>query len=290
VRSASLWGLVVLLMSGSASLASPTSAAPVLAAVAKKKRTRAPPPPSVLEPEPPLPEPMAAPEPPPAQPQPADVTSSELREAEPTPPPSRSHEPRPSAGFVIRLEPGVMIWSFDAARLEAQTGANAGTVRPQFIAETPSAFALLLHLGYNFFGHATVGVDVTGTGWDIFDINRGGGGFVAGTLAWHPLALLDALDVLAAPFWRNLDASLSFGLGYGIVGEKFALDGFHTELGFRAEYFLTEGISLGLALRLYPLGFGRYSQNLSGNVFTPLPNGSGGAGFLPALTVGFHPG
>ncbi len=196
--------------------------------------------------------------------------------------------PRPAAGLVVRLDPGFVVWALDAARIQSQVGGEAAGVVPTLVQQTPNGFGLLLHLGYNILGHATVGVDFAGTGWDVFNSRRGGAGFLAGSVAWHPMALLDALSLLAHPAWRDVDVSFSFGAGYGVLGEVRAMDGLHFQVGLRAEYFVARSVSLGFGLRVFPLAFGRYVLNWNDNFVMPLPRGSGGAVFMPSLTLGLH--
>ncbi len=189
--------------------------------------------------------------------------------------------------LVVRAEPAYFVWSLDGAQIRSQAGPDAPNVDALLIGETQNAPGAALHLGVKLFGHATVGVDLSATGWDLGDVDRGGAGFLAGTVAWHPIRLFESLEVLTLED-RPWDAQLFFGMGYGLVGEDRALDGFHTELGFRGEYFLTRFLSVGGGLRLYPLAFSRYAVNWNAGSFIALPNGSGGSVLIPFLSLSLH--
>jgi hypothetical protein len=190
-------------------------------------------------------------------------------------------------GVVLRIEPGYAYWNLDGPKIAGQAASSLGgfagdDVRFFLVDQTPNAPAVALLLGYNILGHVTLAAELTATGWDVSNRERGGAGFLAGTLAWHPAELFAQLKE------RPWDAQLYFGAGYGVMGEQRALDGLHYELGLRAEYFLSRSFSIGAALRYLPLSFGRYALDWNGDVFIPLPQGSGGSLFVPSLTLAVH--
>jgi hypothetical protein len=148
--------------------------------------------------------------------------------------------------------------------------------------QASSAPGLTLGLGYNIKGHATVSLDLSGTGWDLAKKERGGAGFGALELAWHPMQLVPLLGD------RKFDVSVYGGAGYFLLGETRALDGLHFQLGARAEYYLTSMVSAGLALRYFALQSKRYSLDWDNHVSVPLPDGSGGGLFMPSLTLALH--
>ena len=190
-----------------------------------------------------------------------------------------------AAGLVLRVEPGYSYWQLDAGRIQAQAQAPGDEVRALLVDQTQNAPTLSLLLGFNLFNHFTLSAGVTATGWDLRSASRGGAGLVAGELAWHPAALL----LPSRPGWgRRWDVSLFFGAGYGMLGEQRALDGLHLQFGGRGEYFLLPILSVGASLRYAPLFFGRYVRNLMAGESTALPDTSGGAVFIPALTFSLH--
>jgi hypothetical protein len=193
--------------------------------------------------------------------------------------------PASAEGLVVRLEPGYALWSLDGGRIQSQAPLPDGEVQALLVGQTQNAVSLALLLGYNIRDHVTLSVSLTATGWDLQTQARGGAGLLAGELAWHPAALFP----LGRPgTHRKWDAALLFGAGYGVVGEQRALDGFHLQMGVRAEYFVSPSFSLGASLRYAPLLFNRYVSNWDRNESFPLPNGSGGGLFIPALTLSLH--
>src|SRR5690242_5070837 len=95
--------------------------------------------------------------------------------------------PNFSGGAVsLGLQYGPSAWALDAAQLGRQVGqGNADT----FIAQAQGSHTGTLRLGYNILGHATVEAALTATGWNLGSVSRGGGGFLAGLVHWHPLEL-----------------------------------------------------------------------------------------------------
>lgn len=189
-------------------------------------------------------------------------------------------------GLVVRVDPGYAMWSLDAARVRSQTETLVapGDVEDSLVTQTQDAFTAGLELGYNIKGHVTLSVALLGTGWDVAARSRGGAGFAAGLLTWHPAELIPG----EAFRHRKWDASLFFGAGYGVVGEIRALDGLHLQYGARAEYFPTKWLSVGLGVRNAPLMFSRYVIDWNNDESVPLPRNSGGSVLIPSLTFAVH--
>src|SRR5438309_265113 len=96
--------------------------------------------------------------------------------------------PKFSNGAVmLGVEYGVGFFNIDSAKLAAQVGEADTAV---YKADLQNSHTATLRLGYNILGHATLEAALTGTGWNIFDPNRGGGGFLVGLVHWHPLELI----------------------------------------------------------------------------------------------------
>ncbi len=178
-------------------------------------------------------------------------------------------------GFVLSLEYSPWAsWSVDQAHLASQVGDAAAGV---FIAQAKSQHTASLHMAYNILGHASIGVDFTATGWNIAEPSRGGGGFLVGTVGWHPLQLV----------WMHqdrrplgVDLKVYFGAGYGIAGQSTGMDGLVTELGFDAMFFFSRYFALGLYGRLMFLQWDKFYLDYYGRdqpgMTIPLPQGSGG--------------
>lgn len=195
---------------------------------------------------------------------------------------ARAEAPAVQEGLFVRLEGGYAQWEFDSARIQAQEGVPAGEVQSAFVDQVASGPALALELGYNVKGHVTFLASLAGTGWDIWARERGGGGFVAGLLAWHPAELIPQLRD------RRWDLSFFGGAGYGVVGELRALDGLHYQFGARAEWLANDWLSVGLSVRSVPLMFSRYVIDWNKEESVPLRDGSGGRVLVPALGLTVH--
>lgn len=193
-----------------------------------------------------------------------------------------AQKPAVAEGVVVRLEGGFTQWSLEPARVQGQEGVPEGDVQPAFADQVQAGPTATLELGYNIAGHVTLAASVAATGWDLSTRDRGGGGFVAGLIAWHPLELIpSARD-------RSWDLSFFGGAGYGVVGEVRAMDGLHAQFGGRAEYFPTPWLSVGLSVRTVPLMFRRYVIDWNNEVSVPLRDSSGGSVLIPSLGLTIH--
>lgn len=190
--------------------------------------------------------------------------------------------PARAEGLLLRIEPGYALWSFDAEHIQRQTTLPPGDVQGALVDQTPNAPSVALVLGYNVEGHIGIAASLTATGWDLGDRTRGGAGFGALELSWHPAELVPAIRS------RDWDASLFFGAGYFVLGEQRALDGLHYQLGARGEYFVSDWLSVGATLRHVLLSSSRYIVDWNNEVSQPLPQGSRGNVFLPALSLTVH--
>lgn len=195
---------------------------------------------------------------------------------------SYAERPARAEGLIVRLDVGYADWSLNAAQIQAQPNVPPGDVQPSLVDQTEDGPFAALELGYNIKGHVSILASLSATGWDVTTRDRGGGGFGALLLAWHPVELVPPLRD------RSWDVSFFFGAGYGVVGEVRAMDGLHLQMGGRAEYYVTDWFSAGASLRYVPLQFSRYVLDWNNEVSVPLPQGSGGSVLIPALSLTTH--
>jgi hypothetical protein len=193
-------------------------------------------------------------------------------------------------GFIFSAQYGPGFWNVNQAALAAQVGESFASV---FVGDLQTSHTLSLKAAYVILGHASVGVDFTATGWDVLSSNRGGAGFIVGTVAWHPLeSVFKILKYEKRPV--NFDLSSGIGLGYGIAGERLGSDGFTVEWTIDFDWFFTRWFALGTFARgaflkwnaLY-LDFDH--RDVPGNTL-PLPNGLGGAFWTVGLSLNFRAG
>jgi len=201
-------------------------------------------------------------------------------------------------GFVFSLQYGPGYWNFDRTRIAkgidktcssgaACNIAGDGATEARLLTDvaiSPS-HAVGIRLGYNIKGHASLNVDFIATGWNIFDANRGGGGFLVGSVAWHPIELF-FLNKEKRPI--GLDVSTGFGVGYGIVGGgnngvnmSRGMDGLVLEWNFSADYYFTRNFGLGLFVKGAFMQYDKWYIDFDNRAQTgntvKLPDGSGGA-------------
>lgn len=179
-----------------------------------------------------------------------------------------------SGGFTLQLQYGGGAWHLDRAGLADQVGAANADI---FVSDAQSTHTLGLKLAYNILGHASVGVDFNATGWSLLTVDRGGAGFIAGTVAWHPLELI-FINKEQRPI--PLDFNTFVGFGYGIAGERRGMDGLVIEWGLNADWYFTRFFGLGLFARCNFLKFNNFYLNfdqrdLPGNTLS-LPDSSNG--------------
>ena len=187
-------------------------------------------------------------------------------------------------GFVFSVDYGPGIWALDRAHLAAQvTDPLAGI----FISDAQSTHTVALSAGYNIKGHASLGASFTATGWNVFNPDRGGAGFLTGFVAWHPLELV-WMNKEQRPF--PLDASTSFGVGYGIAGQRTGMDGLVLQWALKVDYFFARYFGVGLFVRGTFLEWNKFYTNFNDRIGPDLPNGSGGAFWHLGLALHFRAG
>ncbi len=208
-----------------------------------------------------------------------------------------------NGGFNFQIQYGPLgVWTIDEAKLGADEGRNGLRVGPTnaglFKDSLQNTHTVSLSAAYNILGHASVGADLTATGWSLFDASRGGGGMVIGKVAWHPLELF-FMKKEKRPI--GLDASTFFGVGYGIVGGATAqagaptgMDGLLFEWGANVDYFFARYFGLGLFVRGVFLNWDKFyldfnNRDVPGNTI-PLAKPLGGSFWTFGLSLTFRAG
>ncbi len=213
-----------------------------------------------------------------------------------------------SGGFNFQIQYGPGFWTVDAARLgndpgvEPPAGMQRLTVGPTnaglFKDQLQNTHTVSLSAAYNILGHASIGADITATGWRLFDSSRGGGGFVIGKVAWHPIELF-FLNKEKRPI--GIDASTFFGVGYGIVGGATAVAGFPNgmdglvfEWGANVDYFFARYFGLGFFARGIFLNWEKFyldfnNRDVPGNTI-PLAKPLGGSFWTFGISMTFRAG
>jgi len=176
--------------------------------------------------------------------------------------------------------------------VQVQAANQHEDVSAMYDASLQNAMTLTLRLGYNVLGHAHINVHFLGTGWNVTDSSRGGGGYVGGEVGWHPLQLVHKLLKGGLPGRQYYDFWLEGGYGYSIVGKDRALDGGVGELGLGLECSPVPWFSIGVRTTWYLLDYNHYILNYDhrgdpGNTID-LPNHSGGSFFTFTGFIGLH--
>jgi hypothetical protein len=193
-----------------------------------------------------------------------------------------------AGGFVMTLQYGPGFWGLDQKKLASQVGDSlAGT----FVTDSQNSHTVSVEAGYNILGHATISAALTGTGWNLFDANRGGAGFLVGAVAWHPLELV-FMKKERRPF--GLDFSPFFGVGYGISGQTVGMDGLVFEAGLNVDYYFTRYFGLGLFARGVLLNWKSfyldYNNRSQPGASIALTDPSGGSFWTLGLALHFRAG
>lgn len=194
-------------------------------------------------------------------------------------------------GFNFQIQYGPGFWTMPKAQLEADpaVGVEAGP----FVDMLQNTHTVSISAYYNILGHASIGADLTATGWRLTDSTRGGGGFAIGKIAWHPMQLF-FLQKDERPF--GLDVNTYFGVGYGIVGGPIVsgssrgMDGLIFEWGFNADYYFTKFFGLGLFARGVFLNWDRYILDYDGKVYAAMGKPLGGSFWTFGLSLTFRGG
>jgi hypothetical protein len=211
-----------------------------------------------------------------------------------------------SGGFNFQIQYGPGFWTVDQTKLGTDPGKDGLMVGPinagLFKDSLQNTHTVSLSASYNILGHASVGADLTATGWNLFDVTRGGGGFVIGKVAWHPIELF-FLNKEKRPI--GIDASTFFGVGYGIVGGATAVAGFPNgmdglifEWGANVDYFFARYFGLGFFARgiflnweKFYLDFNNRDADTCGGPCTiPLAKPLGGSFWTFGISMTFRAG
>lgn len=198
-------------------------------------------------------------------------------------------------GFLVQLQYGPGWWTMDGAKLDTLSGTPAGSLFASDLPLDPTegpSHAASLSLAYNILGHASIGADITGTGWNIDNPSRGGAGFVIGKVAWHPLELV-FLNKDKRPI--ALDFSTFFGVGYGIAGggrnpNPLGMDGLLFEWGLNVDYFFARFFGVGFFARGVFFNWEKLYVDYNNNQFFPLSAPSGGSFWTLGLSLTFRAG
>ena len=201
-------------------------------------------------------------------------------------------------GVTFSLEFGPSAWAIDTVDLTNQLAAQVGAVPGAFLADEwarglKTSYCLTLRFGYNILGFATIEFAVTGSGWNLGDSFRGGGGYAGGVVRLHPLEILwRVLQKDPRPF--GLDFSTYWGWGYGIAGfgenaseglQALGMDGFTFQWGFDVEYYFTKAIGVSLGLRGGFPFWNKLYIDYERKIGFDVPNGLHGAMWNPAIGI-----
>jgi hypothetical protein len=207
-----------------------------------------------------------------------------------------------AGGFNFQIQYGPGFWTIPRTELGMDPGTNGLAVGPiaaeAFATSLENTHTVSISAYYNILGHASVGADLTATGWRLGDSSRGGGGMVIGKVAWHPLELF-FLQKEKRPF--GLDANTYFGVGYGIVGGATSIAGLPTgmdgllfEWGLNADYYFTRFFGVGLFARGIFLSWDKFyfdynNRDQPGNTVT-LAKPLGGSFWTFGISLTFRAG
>lgn len=189
-----------------------------------------------------------------------------------------------SGGVIFGIQYGPKgLFSFDRTHLGSQVPQQFADA---YLADLQDTHNVSIRLGYNILGHASIEANLVATGWNLSDTSRGGGGFLTGILAWHPLELV-FMNKERRPI--AIDASIFVGAGYGIVGQRLGMDGLVWQWGMTVDYWFNRFIGLGLYARgTFPRFGAMYldydNRSAAGNTL-PLPKTSGGMYWTPGFEL-----
>ena len=191
-----------------------------------------------------------------------------------------------SGGVIFGVQYGPGLWSFDRGFIGSQVGQGFADAYIGDLRGWPDAQTLAIRLGYNILGHASIEVNLLATGWALSEPSRGGGGFLTGILAWHPLQIV-FMNKEKRPI--PIDFSIFFGAGYGIVGQRLGMDGLVWQWGMTVDYWFNRFIGLGAFVRgTFPRFGAMYldydNRSAAGNTLQ-LPQTSGGMFWHPGLEL-----
>lgn len=196
-----------------------------------------------------------------------------------------------NGGFVFTIQYGPGFWGLAKQQLADQTNAQDPGGADIFVADVQNTHTLSLRAAYNILGHASLGAELTATGWNLFDTTRGGAGFAIGSLTWHPLELIFMQkDKRPIP----LDVGTFFGAGYGIAGERRGLDGLLFEWGLNVDWYFSRFFALGIFTRGISLNWNTYyidyNNRSQPGASVNLPKTSGGSFWTFGISLNFRAG
>ena len=207
-------------------------------------------------------------------------------------PPSRAESPQFSTGgFVMTVQYGPGFWALAKKQLADQVNSQDPGGGDIFVTDAQNTHTLSLRAAYNILGHASLGAELTATGWNLFDTTRGGAGFGIGSVTWHPLELV-FLNRPKRPI--PLDLGTFFGVGYGLAGQRRGMDGLIFEWGLNADWYFSRYFGLGLFVRGIFLDWNAFyidfnNRSLPGATIA-LPQSSGGSFWTFGLNINFRAG
>lgn len=196
-------------------------------------------------------------------------------------------------GFLFQIQYGPGFWTMSEGHLNDLTGNADPAGVNAFVTDLPTTHTATVGMAYNILGHASIGADLTATGWRLTEGSRGGGGFVVGKVAWHPLELF-FLRKERRPI--PLDFNTYFGVGYGIVGAGAnngnlrGMDGLLFEWGLNVDWFFTRYFALGVFARGVFFNWDKFYQDYDNKVFIALSSPSGGSFWTFGLTITLRAG
>lgn len=193
-------------------------------------------------------------------------------------------------GFLLSLQYGGGGWDVPKAPLAAQVGEELAQT---FVSDLSNGHTLSLRAAYTVLGHASLSLDVTGTGWELDTLHRGGAGFFVGAVSWHPLEMVfKLLQYEARPV--DFDVSTFFGMGYGIAGERLAADGMVFEWGAQFDWFFSRFFAVGTFARGVFLNWNNfyldYSRKTEPGATLPLSHRIGGSFWTLGVSVSLRAG
>lgn len=196
-----------------------------------------------------------------------------------------------SGGFVFTLQYGPGFWALDKQKLVDQVDPTFVGGGEMFVQDVKTSHTATIRMAYNILGHASIGAELTATGWNLFDTSRGGAGFGVGTITWHPLQLV-FLNKEVRPI--PIDFGTYFGAGYGIAGQRVGMDGLVFEWGANLDWFIAKYFALGIFTRGVFLNWNSFyidynNRSAPGNTIA-LPKSSGGSFWTFGLSLNFRAG
>jgi hypothetical protein len=178
-----------------------------------------------------------------------------------------------NGNIYLQLAPSWGVYNTDEVIID---DTEDGASEPKF---PQAGFTPQLKIGFNLFGWAGAELDTAVFGWDLFNVKRGGGGFLGGAVRITPLEILThilAEDVEIPSLvpegpvsWKDrpFDLGVTFGGGYHMVGEDYAYQGPYFKWALDAQFYITPQFALGIELPfrhvfLEPFRYTNYEDSL----------------------------